>query len=150
MTPAIIVDFDGTLYDCEERRKLYLDGPKKNFDAFNAAANHDPIHVWCGQLVKAMWALNHDIIFVSGRDATYHDDAVEWLRRNLNMRLGDYALFMRPAGDYCKDTELKQRIYDTYIKGTWEVVFAIDDRKCVVDFWRSLGIPCLHCAEGDF
>jgi len=94
------------------------------------------------------------IIFVSGREDSCKDKTVLWLE-NLQREcdghgafdLGEYELHMRKTGDYRKDTVIKQEIFDTYIKDKYKVDFCIDDRSCVVDLWRSMGLTCLQVAE---
>jgi len=45
---------------------------------------------------------------------------------------------------------LPKEIYEENIKGRYEVLFVLDDRNRVVDFWRSIGLICLQVAPGDF
>lgn len=151
MKTAVIIDFDGTLYDCEERRKrCFPPGGKKDFERWNAEASLDPMNAWCGSLVHAMRHMGHEILFVSGRESKWVPDAAKWLKKNLNLSPGDYRLWMRRSGDYRPDVEIKREIFEGDIKHCFDVLFAVDDRKCVVDMWRGLGVVCLQCAEGDF
>lgn len=60
------------------------------------------------------------------------------------------ALFMRKDGDMRNDAIIKKEIYEENIKGRYEVLFVLDDRNRVVDFWRSIGLICLQVAPGDF
>lgn len=57
---------------------------------------------------------------------------------------------MRKDGDFRKDSIVKEEIYREWIEPFHEVLFCIDDRKQVVDMWRSIGLTCLQCAEGNF
>lgn len=36
------------------------------------------------------------------------------------------------------------------VKGKYDVLFCVDDRKQVTDMWRRNGLICLQCAEGNF
>ena len=150
MKPAIICDLDGTLYDSRTRQKTHLLSGKKDFDAFHKAAKDDEPHLWCAQLLKAMRFFEYSIIFTSGRDDTYRDETIQWLKRHLNLGSGDYILYMRKAGDYTPDDVMKKDWYQNLIKTEYNVLFCIDDRKRVVDMWREVGLTCLHCDEGNF
>jgi hypothetical protein len=154
MKDAIIVDLDGTLYNCEERRKKYLsDPPKPDFDGFNAAAVLDEPSAWCVALVRAISMHGYEIVFVTGREETHRKSTNMWIQAHeilAHDRKQRYRLLMRPAGDFRPDEEIKRELYAKYIRGEYEVLFVIDDRKKVVDMWRSLGLVALHCAEGNF
>ncbi len=45
---------------------------------------------------------------------------------------------------------MKREIYAKYIAPHYDVTFVVDDRKSVVDMWRSCGLVTLQCAEGNF
>lgn len=149
-TPAIIVDLDGTLYDCRKRRDEFLKPEKKDFDGFHKAAVNDQPNVWCGIIAKSMSYFRYKLIFVSGRDHAHETETIWWLQHFYAWRRQDYHLFMRPDGDQTPDDEMKKKIYLTNIEPFFEILFCIDDRKKVVDMWRSLGLVCLQCDVGDF
>jgi chromosome condensin MukBEF MukE localization factor len=58
-------------------------------------------------------------------------------------------LYMRPANNTEPDYVIKQRIYDEHLSRE-KVLFVLDDRKQVVDMWRSNGLTVLQCADGNF
>jgi len=138
---AIIVDLDGTLSDARDRRHLL-----PNFEKFHSACESDPPNEWCKALVQQL-RTRYDIVIVSGRTDDYKDATLRWFAKH--GILVD-ALFMRKAGDFRPDTEIKKEIYENEILPKYEVMFCIDDRQCVVDMWRSLGLVCLQCDIGDF
>lgn len=45
---------------------------------------------------------------------------------------------------------MKKAWYHELIEPFFDVLFAVDDRKRVADMWRSVGLTCLHCDEGNF
>jgi len=49
-------------------------------------------------------------------------------------------LFMRAADDMRKDTVVKEELFWQNIAPNYNVLFAIDDRPCVVRLWQKLGI----------
>ncbi|MCK5629782.1 MAG: hypothetical protein KAI26_04145 [Nanoarchaeota archaeon] len=144
MIKAIIVDIDGTLSNSEERKKICeLPNGKIDFKKFYELMEMDPVAKWCNELMN-----KYDIVLlVTGRPSDYEDKTVNWLNKH-NILYDD--LFMRKSGDYRKDYIIKQEIYDKNIKPFYNIEFCIDDRKQVVEMWRSNGLICLQCDEGNF
>jgi hypothetical protein len=147
-TKAIIVDLDGTLCNAEHRKHHVETDGKKNWEAFYSNLVHDIPNEWCQLIIDKFDSDgSSDIIFVSGRPDSYRELTVQWLRKH---SLARHKLLMRMAGDFRKDSIVKEEIYKEQIEPLYDVLFCIDDRKQVVDMWRSLGLTCLQCAEGDF
>jgi len=87
------------------------------------------------------------IIVISGRDGSCEAETREWLyQHNVHFT----RLFMRSAGDIRKDSVVKAEIFDREIRGKWNVEGVFDDRKSVVQFWRSIGLTCFQVAPGNF
>lgn len=148
---AIIVDLDGTMCDTSHRQHLV---DAKKWDEFYEALDHDPINQWCDDVV---WAVQNEmrwkIIYVSGRPEKYRKKTVAWFTEKWGVEVGqdeDFKLFMRKDGDFRQDAIIKKEIYQNHIEPFFNVKLCIDDRKQVVDMWRSLGLVCFQCAEGDF
>lgn len=93
------------------------------------------------------------MIIVSGRPEKYKKLTEQWLTWN-NIYYDD--LYMRKDGDQRKDNVIKQEILK-HIKEKYEISFAFDDRKSVVDMWREMVcfvfnvkiiiINLLHCVS---
>jgi uncharacterized HAD superfamily protein len=148
-TRAIIVDIDGTLANVEHRR-VYLDKTPKDWKAYNSAMAADTLNEWCRDLIHAVhMECGYDIIYVTGRHEEFREVTEKWLK-DQDTSTGE--LWMRPDGDYRQDTIVKKEIYEKNIKPRYDgkIKFVIDDRKQVVDMWRSLGLVCLQCADGNF
>jgi len=160
MDKAIIVDLDGTLCNIDHRKK-YIDGSmgKKDWDKFYSLCDNDSLNNWCFEILRAF--SSHNVMFrdtsmpsyyflaVTGRPEKYRTITGDWLV--------DYCspvpfetLYMRPDGDFRKDTTIKKEVYYKYIKDSYDVLFAIDDRQQVVDMWRRERLVCLQCDKGDF
>ena len=146
MRQAIIVDIDGTLANCDARRKAAMKkNGKLDWSIFPVGMENDPVNEWCRDIIEK-YKMDTSIILVSGRSDNYREVTVDWLE---DFSYYDY-LYMRKTGDYRQDTIVKQEIYDEYIKGKYDILFCIDDRKSVVDMWRANGLVCLQCADGNF
>lgn len=154
---AIICDLDGTLCDVAHRRHFVRREPgvKKDWQGFFAGMVDDVPNQWCADLLKAM-STKHEIVYCSGRPDSWRRQTVEWLKKHdlYNMEAPgfnyDFNLFMRMRQDSRQDNIVKEIILDFEILTRFKPYFMIDDRKQVVDMWRSRGYTCLQCDEGDF
>jgi len=90
----------------------------------------------------------YKVLFCSGRDETYIDDTVSWLAEYTDIH--HLHLFMRPAGDTRNDAVVKLELFDKYIRDRYDVRWVWDDRDRVVAAWRSIGLPVMQVAPGDF
>jgi len=140
---AIIVDLDGTVALMNGRSPY--DYSKVKTDLPNEPVIN----------IVQRYALNGTtILFVSGRSNTCYDDTRQWIINyiwnipELNNVLFD--LYMRDSKDWRKDVIIKEEIYNKYIKDQYNILFVLDDRNQVVNYWRSQGLLCLQVYNGDF
>ena len=134
---AIVADIDGTICLNNENRSYY------DF----TRVLEDSVNVPVANVVKTYKEKGITILIVSGRDDSCQADTETWLKCN---DVPYDKLFMRPAGDRRKDAILKKEIYDTHIKGKYNILFVLDDRQKVVEKWRELGLTCLQVNLGNF
>ena len=78
-----------------------------------------------------------DVIVMSGRSSDHREITEQWLKDN---DVDYHTLIMRPSGDTRPDYIVKKELYEKHIKDKFNVLFSIDDRVSVVDWWRELGI----------
>lgn len=138
---AIICDLDGTLFDCQWRRKYLPD-----YDTFNKNHIYDNVNKPILEIVKK-FSKDCQIIFVSGRNVKYAESTKEQINEYFNKK---YKIFMRGENDFQADENLKKEMYDKFIKNCYDVLFVIDDRSKNVKMWRNLGLTCLQVDYGDF
>lgn len=133
---AIICDIDGTVAQNMGR---------SHFD-YTRVLEDRPIQ----PVIDLVELLNtkYEIIFVSGRDSCY-DLTKQWVDEYIDLPNG-YNLFMRDTGDNRKDYIIKKEIYEDKIEPFWNIHYVLDDRKVVVDMWRSRGITVLQLNDIDF
>lgn len=145
---AVIIDLDGTFCDVTHRVH-HVEKVPQDWDAFFNEAYRDPPVEWCQDLVRAMQAIGYINLFVTGR--AEREISAEWICRHAQMtrRSVDEVLFTRDKGDFRKDHEIKEEIYRKLIEPHYRVVFAVDDKRSIVDLWRRLGVPALHCSDWD-
>lgn len=154
---TVIFDLDGTLALIDHRRE-YLKGDKPDWNSFNHWLNVEQdlpnMPIFC--LLYDFIRLNYKIIFVTGRSDILRGVTENWLNKYIGsagmfyLRYNPMNLIMRKDGDNRKDAIIKKEVLDALLVEGHDILFAIDDRKSVVDMWRRNGITCLQVAEGDF
>lgn len=131
-----LFDIDGTLAHMHNRSPYDWD---KVYD--------DTLDESVYQVLLSHKNAGKDIIILSGRDGICRGNTIAWLKKH---NIPYDMLYMREKGDSRKDTVIKKEIYDTHIKDQWNVLGIYDDRDCVVNMWRSLGLKCYQCDYGNF
>jgi hypothetical protein len=136
--PLAVVDIDGVVADVRHRLH-HLEGRRKDWDAFFAAAVDDPPHLEGVHLVHRL-ATDHDVLFLTGRPEHLRADTVDWLERH---GLGGHRLAMRPANDRRPAAQVKlRRLRDEARRQPIGVV--VDDDPKVVAAVKGAGYLVLH------
>lgn len=141
---AIVCDLDGTLCNVDHRLHHVRKEGKKDWKAFFEGLDSDTPNQWCADLVDSS---NKIVVFASGRPDDYKQRTRAWLEK---WGFPTNHLYMRCRGDHRQDYVAKEIILDFEILTRFRPFFFIDDRKQIVDLWRSRGYVCLACANGDF
>lgn len=144
---AMICDLDNTLTNADHREH-HLQNGKKNWKAFFDEMNKDPVNEWCKKIITSMKKDNM-IVLSSGRPDNFKNVTETWLAEN-NIHYDQ--LSMRPRDDSRRDDIVKEIILHFEILTRYDVLFAIDDRKQVIDMLRRNNILVLDCAgdKGNF
>ena len=143
MTGFIVFDLDGTLANCTHRLHHIQQEPK-NWDAFYAACALDAPIEPVIRLFRSLRDVRVDIW--TGRSAEVERKTRAWLTAH---RLFPWYLRMRGARDYRQDDVLKAEWLDS-LPSDERPTLVFEDRKRVVDMWRSRGIQCCQVATGEF
>lgn len=145
---AVICDLDGTLCNINHRLHFVKGEGKKNWKAFFDNIADDQPNYWCWHLVHNM-KNSFQIVYASGRPDNYKKVTEAWLEaQHINIHNGH--LYMRNRNDNRQDYIVKEIILDFEILTRFKPLFFIDDRKQVVDMYRSRGFTVLQCAKGEF
>lgn len=140
------MDLDGTLCKSQHVDQYTDVGGIVDWDAWMRSNSYAPVNEWCRDIVNNFQAAGFKIIFLTARtsDPLGFEVTDGWLKNN---GFVNYELIMRKDGDRRPDLVIKQEIYNSNIAPYYEVSFAIDDKKRVIDMWRNIGVPALHCAD---
>ena len=122
---CIICDIDGTIAKCGDRN-IY-DGSKVHLDTVIEPT----------AMIVRQYLGTTNVIFMSGRDVEHMGVTEKWLCDN---GLVGGNLIMRKNGDKRSDDIVKKELYEEHIKGKYNVLFVIDDRKKVKRMWVSEGL----------
>lgn len=135
---AIMIDVDGTVALMAGR------GPYDETRVHEDRPNEPVIAA-----VRGMARAGHRPVFCSGRTDACRQVTEAWIRRHVFAAL-PFELHMRAVGDTRKDSVVKLELFDRHIRDRLHVVAVFDDRRQVVDMWRSLGLTVFQVAEGQF
>jgi len=133
---ALLVDVDGT---------LSLNYTRSPFEWSRVL--EDKVNIPVADIVRMYHKQGIKVIIFSGRDSDCKELTCQWLRDNSIPY--DY-IFMRANKDMRKDSIVKREIYENNIKGTFSVLFMLDDRDQVIREMRELGLTVLQVNYGNF
>lgn len=95
-------------------------------------------------VVSVLQALSekYRIVFLSGREDTYHESTSAWIRQHIvHNAEHEIILHMRSQGDFRKDSVIKREILNREILPNYNVVAAFDDRLQVQrECWNAENI----------
>ena len=137
---AWIFDVDGT---------LTVAGGRNIYDetlVYNDAPNWPVVN-----LAKTLIESGAQVIVTSARSEFCRTDTERWLREVAEIDFT--ALFLRTVEeqqDKIKDSVVKLRLFDTYIRDEYNIQGVFDDRDAVVALWRDLGLFCAQVNYGNF
>lgn len=143
MYDCVICDLDGTLAIDQERGWYEY-----------AKVIDDPVDPRLLRIIKMYLKQKTRVFFLTGREdiGVCREFTRKWLEKHLPEfeYVFDYNLLMRQKGDHRSDQITKKEIYETHIKGNYNVLCVFDDRQKVVDMWREQGLLCCQVAKGDY
>jgi phosphoglycolate phosphatase-like HAD superfamily hydrolase len=141
-----IFDIDGTLADISHRLHFIQQEPKDWRGFFAACPKDKPIPEVVA-ICKAL-APDYSIKLITGRSDEIRDETGLWLNQQ-GIIFSD--LLMRQAGDPREDSIVKAELLDSLLTYTAEPIAGVfEDRKQVVDMYRSKGLRVFQVAEGNF
>ena len=147
---TVIFDLDGTIAKTNKRLSLATVKGKLDWDVFLDPNNID-LDLPNKPVVEALRLFYYDgyeIIILSGRTAKTREASIQWLRKH---HVPYDELNMRPVElHYVADDVLKWDMLKVHGINKEDILCVFDDRKSVVDMWRTEGLTCFQVAEGNF
>lgn len=155
--PWIAVDLDSTVANCDHRLVYILDMktgiklPKnqRNYNKFYQNCIADaPIEFTIKFLFDRYPRDMFDWVFITGRPEKMRAETVEWIVTHLDYDTPSFNLYMRQEGDSRVDGLTKGELMDGAIADLGcPPVACFDDRKSVIDAWRSRGLNVYDAKE---
>lgn len=142
--PVVICDIDWTVADLTHRLH-FIKQEKKDHDSFYVNVGWDlPITqtIAVVQALKKQW---YTIVMMSWRRNQCCQDTISWLNK---YEVPFDFILMRSWRDHRQDFEIKEELYERCLKNS-NILLAIDDRKQIVDLWRSLWIFVMDVRQTD-
>ncbi|ADM79907.1 PseT polynucleotide 5'-kinase and 3'-phosphatase [Aeromonas phage phiAS5] len=133
---AVMFDTDGTTAHMHNRGPFEWDKVGQDLPKYNVI-NH----------AKDLKARGITVINLSGRDGVCKEATAEWYKK---VGMPNDFHFQREAGDQRPDDVIKKELFFRDIAPHFNVLYCVDDRKKVVDMWRSLGLECWEVQESNF
>lgn len=146
---VVIFDVDGTIADCEHRRK-YVDGTLgyTDWNKFRSETAFDtPVQHIC-DIAKRFIKSGDHVAFFSARNESER----EITEQQISKWIGDghKGLFLRPNDSYEPDEVFKANLADKFEELGGKIDLVFDDRNKVVEMWKNRGTTVVQVAEGDF
>lgn len=141
---AIVVDIDGTIALKSDRSPYDYSRVYEDSVQWNVATV-----LYYAKMYANKSEGMPEIIFLSGRSADCREQTEEWLDKKFNM--AGHKLFMRPSEDpSTADFIVKDRLFDKYVADQYNVIGVFDDRRQVVQMWRTKGLTVFDVAGNKF
>ena len=133
---CVISDVDGTL----------TQGPKNRSPYEWHKVGNDDINIATAHALDGIRVINYAKVFIfSGRDSVCRPETEAWLEK---YDIEYDGLYMRAADDNRSDAIIKMELFNEHIRGKYNVLFILDDRKRVCDMWRDeLGLTVMQLGD---
>jgi phosphoglycolate phosphatase-like HAD superfamily hydrolase len=140
---AVVFDMDGVLSDAATRQH-YIEGGRRNWDAFFAACGDDPLIEDVAQLLHLLDG-DLQIILLTGRPLRVQPQTLAWLDR---YKLRWDLLIMRDYGEYAAAREFKRWTIEDLRRFGFDLVLAFEDDRRNLEMFRAEGVPCVYIHSG--
>jgi hypothetical protein len=141
--PAVVFDVDGVLSDAAGRQH-FLEGPRRDWQAFFESCGDDPLIEEVAQLLHLLdRALA--IVLLTARPERVQPQTLAWLDR---YRVRWDLLVMRPRGRQLPALEFKREAVGRLRDYGFELQLAFEDDRRNVAMLREEGIPCVYIHSG--
>jgi phosphoglycolate phosphatase-like HAD superfamily hydrolase len=139
----VIFDIDGVLSDAASRQH-YLEGGRRDWDAFFEACGDDPLIDEVARLLNLLDP-SLGIILLTGRPLRVQPQTLAWLERyGLRWDL----LIMRDFGDYSAARYFKRRSVGELRQYGFDLKLAFEDDRRNLEMFRAEGVPCVYIHSG--
>lgn len=141
--PYVLCDLDGVVFDHRHRLGLIAQAPKQ-WDAYYAASDQDPLIAPTVRLVKGLQRTGYEIVFTTGRPRRVEQQTLGQIMKAFPL-FTKWNILMRQEDCFLPNVEIKA----AHLKASREFFgqdpfLAIDDLAAVCKMYRKEGIPTLQ------
>jgi len=139
----VVFDLDGVLSDAVSRQH-FLEGRRRDWDAFFEACGEDPL---IDEVATLLHLLDPSvaIVLLTARPLRVQPQTLAWLER---YRLRWDLLVMRDFGDYQEARNFKRRSVAELRAYGFDLQLAFEDDRRNLEMFRAEGIPCVYIHSG--
>ena len=139
----MVFDLDGVLSDAVSRQH-FLEGRRRDWDAFFEACGEDPL---IDEVATLLHLLDPSvaIVLLTARPLRVQPQTLAWLER---YRLRWDLLVMRDFGDYQEARNFKRRSVAELRAYGFDLQLAFEDDRRNLEMFRAEGIPCVYIHSG--
>ena len=141
--PAVVFDLDGVLSDAASRQH-FLEGGRRDWDAFFEACGDDPLIDEVARLLELLDP-SLRIVLLTGRPHRVQPQTLAWLER---YELRWDLLVMRDFGDYSAARDFKRRSVHELRSYGFDLHLAFEDDRRNLAMFRAEGVPCVYIHSG--
>lgn len=138
---CVVFDLDGTLCDVTHRLK-YIQAFPKQRELFHSSCIDDGVNHRVFELYELFRKNGYSMVLLTCRPKKYEHLTKEWLESN-GVK---YDMLISSDKKELTDAKAKRFYKENVIEPEYEIAFAVDDRKSVIDMWREVGVTCLDVA----
>lgn len=140
----VVLDLDQTLADVTHRVH-HVEKDPKDWDAFfdPALVIKDKVVAGAERVLTHFEELKYDFVILTGRNEDLRDTTMRWVQENLNIKVPDTHLLMRPNGNMLSAAEYKREQLLSFKQGLENKdnhFLIIDDDTDMGDALKDLGI----------
>ena len=139
----MVFDLDGVLSDAASRQH-FLEGGRRDWDAFFEACGDDPLIDEVARLLELLDPALR-IVLLTGRPQRVRPQTIAWLER---YQLRWDLLVMRDYGDYSVAREFKRRSVEELRSFGFDLRLAFEDDRRNLAMFRAEGVPCVYIHSG--
>ena len=141
---AAIVDIDGVLADASHRQ-WHLDGPRRDWVGFFAAASGDTLLAHHAELVRCLDS-RMQVVLLTARPFRLHGLTLAWIEEH-GLRW-DLLALRGPAQDMTHSVRFKREALAVLRSYGFAPVFALEDDPRIVEMYARESLPCVYVHSG--
>jgi predicted kinase len=136
-----IFDIDGTIADVKHRLH-FIENGNRDWPGFFKAMIHDSPIVDMFTMAHELKKAGGNILVSTARPDDYQQETIDWM---VALGFPYDKLYMRAAGDFRRDSIVKEELLLQMVQDGYDPKVAFDDKVNVIEMYRNNGLIALQC-----